>query len=289
MVDIFKLLIIIEIICLLAIIIFAWIYILTILLVKRFHTAANILTSNICLAGATSASFWIAYFIILGFYPILLSNQAVLCLLLRYFQTVCSCLTTYALLTTTISRFFAVVYPNKRLFQRHTWSIISAITQWILAFTLPSPNFAVITQGCYDYSLVPFWLRFYTLFIIFILPSILIGVFNALIFFNVASSTRRVQALSTTTSNHANSNHQHARDMHLLKHIIFIFIVFIVGWGPIYTLSVIAPDSNRYYTLYLVLQLLPALSSLIVILDLFMYNRDLRHYLKQKIMKYLLL
>jgi len=135
--------------------------------------------------------------------------------------------------------------------------------------------------------MLPYWLRFYNFFIIVILPFILNGVFNTLIFLRVRSSTRRIQALATTTSaaNAANSNHRQARDIYLLKHTLFILIVFIGGWAPLYILTVVITDRTTYYMPYLLSELLPPLGSLIVALDLFVYNHDLRRYWRGRLLK----
>jgi hypothetical protein len=101
---------------------------------------------------------------------------------------------------------------------------------------------------------------------------------------SVRSSTRRIHALTTTTSATANLNHQHARDMHLLKHMLFIFVVFVSGWAPIHIFSVIDQGGTSFDTIYVILAILATLSSLIVILDLFWYNYVLRNYLKQRLL-----
>jgi hypothetical protein len=135
---------------------------------------------------------------------------------------------------------------------------------------------------------VPRWIILYTLFIIVVLPSIVTIVFNSMIFFFVRSSTRRVHATATApTTSVANTNLQHARDMYLLKHMVFIFIVFLIGWTPIYIESAIDFSRGASSWLFLLLQILPVFSTLINILDLFMYNHDLRQYLKEQIIKWL--
>jgi hypothetical protein len=107
-----------------------------------------------------------------------------------------------------------------------------------------------------------------------------------MIFFFVRSSTRRVHVEATgTMSSVVNTNLQHARDMYLLKHMVFIFIVFIIGWAPIYIVSVINFSGGLPMWVYLLLEMLPVFSSFINILDLFMYNHDLRQYLKEQIFK----
>ena len=84
------------------------------------------------------------------------------------------------------------------------------------------------------------------------------------------------------------ANRQHARDMHLLKHMLFIFIVFLIGWTPIYAISVVDLNGGIPYWVYLLLQLLPVLSSLVNVVDLFLYNHDLRQYLNEEVFKHLL-
>jgi hypothetical protein len=133
---------------------------------------------------------------------------------------------------------------------------------------------------------VPRWINFYSLFIVVILPSFFKIVFNSMIFFFVRSSTRRVHAAATaTTSSVANTNLQHARDMYLVKHMVFIFIVFLIGWAPVYFESATHFREGIPMWVYFLLQILPVFSLLINILDLFMYNHDLRKYLKEQIFK----
>ena len=69
--------------------------------------------------------------------------------------------------------------------------------------------------------------------------------------------------------------------------MLFIFIVFVSGWTPVYIISMINQDATTLSKVFLYLQLLPELSSLILILDLFWYNHDLREYLTNALLKYL--
>ncbi len=69
--------------------------------------------------------------------------------------------------------------------------------------------------------------------------------------------------------------------------MLFIFVVFVGGWTPIYILTLINPDRARVYLPYLVLEFLPVLSSSIVVMDLFWYNHDLRNYIKERLLHYL--
>jgi hypothetical protein len=107
-----------------------------------------------------------------------------------------------------------------------------------------------------------------------------------MIFLFVRSSTRRVHATEVfSTTSVAITNIQHARDMYLLKHMVFIFIVFLIGWAPVYFESVIPLSGGIPTWLYYLLEMLPVFTSFINILDLFMYNNELRKYLKEQIFK----
>jgi len=132
-------------------------------------------------------------------------------------------------------------------------------------------------------------MRFYALFCIVIFPSILIIIFNGLIYWTVTSSSRRVHAISTNQNGGvdpvARPNHQNARDIFLLKHMSFIFIVFIFGWSPVYILQAIELNSQTPVWLLKFLDVPPVLTSIIMVVDLFIYNHELRQYLKEKIFK----
>jgi hypothetical protein len=133
----------------------------------------------------------------------------------------------------------------------------------------------------------PFWMRFYALLSIVIFPSILIIIFNALIYLTVTSSSRRVHGISTNPNvgTATKPTHQNARDIFLLKHMSFIFLVFILGWSPVYTLQIVQLNPQTPVWILKFLQVLPVLTSIIIVIDLFIYNHELRQYLKERILK----
>lgn len=107
---------------------------------------------------------------------------------------------------------------------------------------------------------------------------------NAMIFARVRSSSRRLETdvSAVTDGNHLNRQ-QHGRDMRLLKHMIFNFIVYLCGWGPFYFVALSDPNYYLPGWIYLAVQLLSMLSGVIQIIDLFIYNRELRQYLKERL------
>jgi hypothetical protein len=130
---------------------------------------------------------------------------------------------------------------------------------------------------------IPHWITVYNLVLIVILPLIIIAIFNAIIFLKVRSSSRRIHTTALPSTAAIDRRQQNARDVHLLKHMLFMFVVFIMGWAPIYTYSLIVQNPYSYYLLFIVLQVLPVFSVVVDILDLFLYNHDIRQYYKARI------
>jgi hypothetical protein len=103
----------------------------------------------------------------------------------------------------------------------------------------------------------------------------------------VSSSSRRVHALATTTTAPvARTNHQNTRDISLLKHMFFIFVVFILGWTPMYAVPMTSLSITMTTFVLQCAQLLPVISAIIIAVDLFIYNHDVRKYLKDKFLKF---
>ena len=100
-----------------------------------------------------------------------------------------------------------------------------------------------------------------------------------MIFFFVRSSVQRVHTLTPA----GKVPHRNTRDIYLLKHMLFVSIVFMIGWAPIYILRLSNTLSMAPLWIQLYLEILPVISSIIIILDLFYYNRDLRQYLRGRL------
>lgn len=99
---------------------------------------------------------------------------------------------------------------------------------------------------------------------------------NILIFTYTRRSTRRIQA--NTASRRILLNN---RDIRLLKHMIIMFAVFLSGWAPIYVFICIDVDGKALPIVYRSLSILPALSLVANIIDLFLFNHQLRTYFRQ--------
>ena len=122
-----------------------------------------------------------------------------------------------------------------------------------------------------------------------IVPFLISLVANLVIFIHVRSSSRRVHA-EHSLAQHSTGNMLQTRsrvsrrDLHLLRHTIIMFCIFFVFWCPVYLLLGI--DNNHIINpvIYAILAILAESCLLWIIISLFMYNKELRQYLKSKIL-----
>jgi ABC-type polysaccharide/polyol phosphate export permease len=117
-----------------------------------------------------------------------------------------------------------------------------------------------------------------------IVPSIICCLNNIIIFKYVRSSTNRVQPTATVV---VNNQHQHInrRDIQLLRHMVAMFCIFVGGWSPIYIYAIIVSPVDFTSTTVSILVLLAELCLSSDIINLFLYNHELRRYFHDKICK----
>ncbi len=119
--------------------------------------------------------------------------------------------------------------------------------------------------------------QIYVLIIIGVIPAISLAITNGIIFNYAHRSTRRVQPVN---GEGVPASALGSRDARILKHMIFIFVVFFCGWVPMYIIAIIDYDGTAIpYVVLHGLQILPAVSLFIDVIDLFLYNHELRRYL----------
>jgi hypothetical protein len=121
----------------------------------------------------------------------------------------------------------------------------------------------------------------YAFLIVVIVPSLICLIINIIIFSYVRSSTKRVNPSSATTiaSSPLCINR---RDLRLLRHMIVMLCIFVGGWAPSYVYSFVAKTTFNN-TVFLILIVLAELSITVDIINLFLYNHDLRRYLIARI------
>lgn len=99
---------------------------------------------------------------------------------------------------------------------------------------------------------------------------------NSIIFTYVRRSTKRVQLKNGRSESIITVS---PREGHLLKHMIFMFVVFFCGWAPIYIIKTFKGTTASFSLITEdVFTTIPAVAVLIDVGDLFLYNHELRKY-----------
>ena len=114
------------------------------------------------------------------------------------------------------------------------------------------------------------------------LPSAMNLSINAIIFYRVRSSSRYVnpETIGTRQAPVAHPAMQITRrDLYVLRHMIFMFILLIGGWAPVYTVSCLRLVLTLSTYVFPVSIVIGELCLLSIILNLFAYNKKLRQYL----------
>ncbi len=111
-----------------------------------------------------------------------------------------------------------------------------------------------------------------------------------MIFTYIRSSFRITPCRSELTRiNPNNTRHVqiHRQDIRLLRYMIINFSVFLGGWCPVFILIAIDFGNEIPLVVYIILAILAEASLLFIIINLFLYNQKLRHYLKNKILRHI--
>jgi hypothetical protein len=131
------------------IVLVAIIYSIPIMCLRRFHYRNNFLTLNICIATTLCSLYWFLFYLMLelnaiGTFMFLLDS----CQFVSLFPVLLTLQVPFSFLTVSINRLFAVVYHNRVLFKRKSWTIICLAAQWILGAILTIPILTGIGQVC---------------------------------------------------------------------------------------------------------------------------------------------
>ncbi|CAF2938660.1 unnamed protein product [Rotaria sp. Silwood2] len=255
-------------------------YALPICFIRRFHTPLNLLTLSLSVALFMCTTFWTIYFVMNTFYTNRLWTEKS-CLVIIYLQTIVNGQFVNTLCSISLNRLFAIVYPNKAFFRTKTWVAICMCIQLIYGLLIPLPQFASNITHCLLTGL-EIGYQIYVLVINAIIPLVFLTIINSIIFISVRRSTRRVH--NTNSEHQESANTLNQRDARLLKHMLFMLITFLGGWIPMYIIAVI--DWNGDGISYIALHtwwILPMLSFIINMCDLFMYNHELRSYITTKL------
>ena len=270
----------------------ALIYSLPILCIRRFQHRNNVCTVNVCLTVA---------FYCLSATPDCLrpllgySSVGILKRLpwLFVLHSLSDTAIPYSLVLVSFHRCCSIVYAQKRFFRTRRWTVVCFVVQWIVTalLSLPTLLFSNRVSGVLrrqashtvsnlfqDSKIV--WPSMCIPFTVLILPASIGTVTNTLIYWQVRASSSRVQVAAV--ANESTQTRITRRDIFLLRHMVIMLSLFIIGWAPWVILEIVGrfTSVNRFLSLasYFSFQLVLLLD----VIDLFLYNHEVRKYLIQR-------
>ena len=92
-----------------------------------------------------------------------------------------------------------------------------------------------------------------------------------------------LESISTINSNTNEKQRISRRDLRLLVYMIYMFLTFIIGWGPFYILMILSHYIEISGILAGFFGLWAEFSLICVVISLFFYNEELRKYLRNRI------
>jgi hypothetical protein len=95
----------------------------------------------------------------------------------------------------------------------------------------------------------------------------------------------RVEPVSIRVSARNHIHHRlriSRREIRLLKHIIYMFLMFVIGWGPFYTSMIFGYSMENSTFVYGFLCVWAQISLVCLIINMFIYNKVLRKYVVTK-------
>ncbi|CAF0979111.1 unnamed protein product [Rotaria sordida] len=189
-----------------------------------------------------------------------------------------ACQLMYSHCVAAVSRFLTIVYANKHIFRstRCLWCCMGS--GWFISILVALPYLFVDGFACSNSTEAPF-LPYYTLISTLILPVIIVGICNTRILLYVRNSTRQVH----TEGNR--SRVSHVRDVRLLKIMIGTFIIFFIGWAPVFLMQIFGQNNVIPSIVDACFQVLPSLTMLFDVIFLIYTNQPVRLFLKQLVIR----
>ena len=136
MVDILKLFVILILSILCIDLIIALLYIVPVVLVRRFHTHHNILIANVAFVSLCCAWFYIFAYAIMFQYPTIWNEIIPLCVILEYVTITFNFLLVYSFITVIFNRYLTIVYPLKLFFRTRSWVFVCIGIAWLVGIIL---------------------------------------------------------------------------------------------------------------------------------------------------------
>ena len=269
----------------------------------RSRQTTDLSLINFCFTVIFHSIFWIFYYLMLELALEFLFDNAH-CTYLYYGQSLCTCQVTYSFMLMTLNRYLIITQPTNRLFHSCRWIMTCILCQWLIGLLLPLPLLArnlpvsktvdsslchhdaglliFMIFACFQKCAVQLWIIVYERIVAIAIPSFVAFIIHLSIFNHMRSSTHRINYHLRKIRIHV-IRHRH-RDLHLLRHSILMYLLFLVGWTPIALIYIIDHQHVASLVIYAGLHLVAELFSLIIIIQIICLNKEVKDYLTSKLL-----
>ena len=127
---------------LVSIIVLALIYLIPIVILRRFHTHNHIFTANLCIAAIFCSSYWLTFYLLLRLSPELFVRDRV-CVAISYLQMMCTHQVPLAMAGTSIYRLMSIVYQKGDCLTRRRCLGMCVSIQWLTGVVLALPRISL--------------------------------------------------------------------------------------------------------------------------------------------------
>ena len=127
------------------IIILALVYLIPVILIRRFHNTNNVFTVNFCFAAICLCTYWLVFCILTNYFLMSIYNTTT-CLIFDYFSTMCTLQVPLAIIGMSVQRLCSVVYHTKVFFQRKQWIVICILSEWTIGIIFALPQLSAINS-----------------------------------------------------------------------------------------------------------------------------------------------
>ncbi|CAF0874567.1 unnamed protein product [Adineta steineri] len=259
----------------------ALLYCIPIIFLRRFHDTFNLLVLNLCSGVFFATGYYVGYFTVYHFYLYFFWTQP-FCNFLYCILFIAVSEIPFGLVTLSLIRYCTIVHHTKGFFKTKIFLALCLVSQRIIECLLLLPFALPIGAYCS----IPKWSFGYLLVSIILLPGLITLLLNLAIFKYVHSSSRRIQPINNTNQIPVASIQVPKltrRDMNLLRQTIIIWGIVFIGCVPSFALIAIDYQGNVPRLVYSLLEIWDNLTVFAALINLFLYNSEVRIYIKNKL------
>ncbi|KFQ96455.1 Neuropeptide S receptor [Nipponia nippon] len=208
----------------------------------------------------------------------------IVCRVVRYFQVVLLYASTYVLVSLSIDRYHAIVYPMKFLQGERQAKVLIGVA-WSLSFLFSIPTLIIfgkrqLSNGEVQcWALWPddsYWIPYMTVvaFLVYFIPLIIISVIYSIVIRTIWMKSK-AQAIiisscpgGKTSAGYTSRGFISRAKVKAIKYSIVIILAFVLCWSPYFLFDIldnfnILPETKERFYASVIIQNLPALNSAI--------------------------